>query len=191
MARPKSEDKRSAILTAAISVLAERGLAATPTSAISKAAGVAEGTLFTYFKTKDDLVNALYREIKMEMADLLLSSYPHRANVRRKFQHIWDFYVNWGVANPQKSQVMQQLSVAAQITEASRAAGYAPFAELEKTALDAIAARELQPYPVAFIAATMESLAKTTMAFMAHDPDSAERFRASGFDVFWNGIAYR
>jgi hypothetical protein len=37
----------------------------------------------------------------------------------------------------------------------------------------------------------MESLAKTTMAFMAHDPDSAERFRASGFDVFWNGIAYR
>lgn len=45
---------------------------ATPTSAISKAAGVAEGTLFTYFKTKDDLVNALYRAIKFEIAEATL-----------------------------------------------------------------------------------------------------------------------
>jgi AcrR family transcriptional regulator len=191
MARPKSEDKRDAILTAAIEVLAERGLAATPTSAISKAAGVAEGTLFTYFKTKDDLVNELYREIKIEIADVLLSAYPQRANVRSKFQHIWDCYVNWGVANPAKNNVMEQLRVAAQITEESRAAGYAPFAELEKTALAAIAAKELRPYPVAFIAATMESLAKTTMAFMAHEPDAAARYRTSGFDVFWNGISIR
>ena len=65
MARPKSEDKRNAILDAATRVFAERGLAAAPTSEISRRAGVADGTLFTYFKTKDDLINALYREIKL------------------------------------------------------------------------------------------------------------------------------
>jgi AcrR family transcriptional regulator len=64
MARPKSEDKRNAILSAATEVFAERGLSAA-TSAISSAAGVAEGTLFTYFKTKDELINALYRETKL------------------------------------------------------------------------------------------------------------------------------
>jgi AcrR family transcriptional regulator len=52
-------------LDAATRVFAERGLTAAPRSDISKQAGVAEGNLFTYFKTKDDLIKALYREIKL------------------------------------------------------------------------------------------------------------------------------
>jgi AcrR family transcriptional regulator len=100
MARPKSQDKRNAILDAATRLFAERGLTAAPTSEISKQAGVAEGTLFTYFKTKDDLINALYREIKLELADAMMSDYPRKKNVRIKLRHVWDRYVNWGIANP-------------------------------------------------------------------------------------------
>jgi len=44
MARPKSEDKRNAILAAAIPVIAEQGVGA-PTAKIAQLAGVAEGTL--------------------------------------------------------------------------------------------------------------------------------------------------
>ena len=44
-------------------LFAERGIGHAPTSAIAAAAGVAEGTLFTYFKTKDELLNELYREL--------------------------------------------------------------------------------------------------------------------------------
>ena len=58
MARPRSEDKRNAILDAAIAEFASRGAWSTPTSAISRAAGVAEGTLFTYFANKEVLVMA-------------------------------------------------------------------------------------------------------------------------------------
>ena len=54
MARPRSEDKRTAILEAATEVVAVLGVGA-PTAKIAKGAGVAEGTLFTYFATKDDL----------------------------------------------------------------------------------------------------------------------------------------
>src|ERR1700735_491061 len=99
MARPKSEDKRNAILTAATHVFADRGLGA-PTSAISQAAGLAEGTLFTYFPTKDELINALYRDIKLALADAMMSNYPRRAGIRNRFQHVWDRYVIWGVKNP-------------------------------------------------------------------------------------------
>jgi AcrR family transcriptional regulator len=41
-------------------VFAERGPGA-PTSAISAAAAVADGTLFLYFKTKDDLQPKLHQ----------------------------------------------------------------------------------------------------------------------------------
>jgi AcrR family transcriptional regulator len=74
MARPRSDDKRKAILRAGVQVFAQRGLNA-PTAAISAAAGVAEGALFVYFKTKDNLLNQLYREIKLELADAMMSSF--------------------------------------------------------------------------------------------------------------------
>ena len=83
MARAKSEDKRNAILSAATEVFAERGLAAA-TSAISHAAGVAEGTLFTYFGTKDELINALYCAIKLELADAMMSGFPRKQSVRNR-----------------------------------------------------------------------------------------------------------
>ena len=68
MARPRSEDKQIALLEAATEVVAEQGLAA-PTSLIAKRAGVAEGTLFRYFPTKDELLNALYLDIKRSLGE--------------------------------------------------------------------------------------------------------------------------
>ncbi|MDW7541655.1 helix-turn-helix domain-containing protein, partial [Klebsiella pneumoniae] len=58
MARPKSEDKKQALLEAATAAFAQSGIAAS-TSAIARSAGVAEGTLFRYFATKDELLNEL------------------------------------------------------------------------------------------------------------------------------------
>ncbi|MCA3789336.1 TetR family transcriptional regulator, partial [Burkholderia sp.] len=52
MARPRSPDKHDAILAAAARALAEDGATAT-TARIARLAGVAEGTVFTYFETKD------------------------------------------------------------------------------------------------------------------------------------------
>jgi AcrR family transcriptional regulator len=57
---PRSDSKRNTILVATAKVFAERGPGAS-TSAISAAAAVADGTLFLYFKTKDDLQPKLHQ----------------------------------------------------------------------------------------------------------------------------------
>src|ERR1700721_4538603 len=110
MTRPKSENKRNAILDAATRLFAERGLTAAPTSEISKLAGIAEGTLFTYFQTKDDLINALYREIKLELAGAMMSDFPRKKKVGTNLRHVWDHSVNWGIANPNQRKVLAQLT---------------------------------------------------------------------------------
>jgi len=110
LAKPKSEDKRNAILSAATQVFAERGLGA-PTAAITGAAGIAEGSLFTYFKTKDELINALYRELKLELADATMSGFPRKQSVRHRLEHLWNGYVQWGVANPDRQKVLKQIQV--------------------------------------------------------------------------------
>src|ERR1700724_1343493 len=141
MARPRSEDKRNAILEAATRLFAERGLAAAPTSEISKLAGVAEGTLFTYFGTKDELINSLYRELKLELADAMMSDFPRKKNVRTRLRHVWDRYVNWGIANPRQRKVLAQLQVSEALTKESREAAGAPFVEFQAMIRDAIEQR--------------------------------------------------
>jgi AcrR family transcriptional regulator len=57
--RAENKDKtKQAILEAALHLFADKGFYRTTTKAISRRAGIAEGTLFNYFQTKEDL--ALY-----------------------------------------------------------------------------------------------------------------------------------
>lgn len=188
MARPKSEDKRNAILAAATEVIAEQGLGA-PTARIAKLAGVAEGTLFTYFDNKDELLNALYLDIKSELRDEMMTSYPKQASVRERAQYVWDKFVDWGVAQPQKRRAMAQLAVSERLTEPTRAAGMNSFAHINEMIQASVASGALRDHPPAFVSAIMSALAETTMDFIVREPGEAQRYRQVGFEAFWNAIA--
>jgi AcrR family transcriptional regulator len=189
MARPKSEDKRNAILEAATRLFAERGLTAAPTSEISKHAGVAEGTLFTYFKTKDDLINALYREIKLELADAMMSDFPRKKNVGTRLRHVWDRYANWGIANPKQRKVLAQLMVSEVLTKEFRDAGSAPFVEFQTMIRDAIEQRVFRnDVPVELISKSLTVLVEATIDLTVSNPSKAKTYRDSGFLMFWAGI---
>jgi len=189
MARPKSEDKRNAILEAATHLFAERGLTAAPTAEISKHAGVAEGTLFTYFKTKDDLINALYREIKLELADAMMSDFPRKKNVGTRLRHVWDRYVNWGIANPKQRKVLAQLTVSEVLTKESKDAGSAPFVEFQTMIRDAIEQRVFRnDVPVELISKSLTVLVEATIDLTVSNPSKAKTYRDSGFQMFWAGI---
>ena len=189
MARPKSGDKRNAILEAATRLFAERGLAAAPTSEISNWAGVAEGTLFTYFRTKDDLINSLYREIKLELADAMMSDFPRKKNVRTRLRHVWDRYVNWGIANSKQRKALAQLQVSEVVTKESKDAGGAPFVEFQTMIRDAIEQRVFRnDLPVELISKSLAALVEATIDLTVSNPSKAKEYRDSGFQMFWAGI---
>jgi AcrR family transcriptional regulator len=190
MAKPKSEDKRNAILSAATEVFAERGLGA-PTAAITSAARIAEGSLFTYFKTKDDLINALYRELKLELADSMMAGFPRKQSVRHRLEHVWNGYVQWGVANPNQQRVLKQIQVWGGLTEESKQAGSAPFTEIQRMTEDAVAQRIYKDMPQTLIVATLVALAEMTMDFMVREPEGAEMYRTVGFEMLWAAITRR
>ena len=53
-------DKREAILNAATRVFAEKGFFNSKVADIAKAAGVADGTVYLYFKNKDDVLHSVF-----------------------------------------------------------------------------------------------------------------------------------
>ncbi|MGH8447299.1 MAG: TetR/AcrR family transcriptional regulator [Solimonas sp.] len=188
MARPRSDDKRKAILAAATQVVAEQGIGA-PTAKIAKLAGVAEGSLFTYFSNKDELINQLYVELKSELGELMMVGYPKRAATKAKVKHAWQRYVDWGVAHPAKRKAMAQLAVSDRISEQTRAVMMRSFAEMNELLGDTLAHGPLRGCPDNFVGALMGAMAETTMEFMSREPKSAERYADAGFEAFWNAVA--
>lgn len=62
-------DKRTLIINAAIAVFAEKGFLLAPVSDIAGRAGVADGTIYRYFKNKEDLLLSIFEQ---KMDELLV-----------------------------------------------------------------------------------------------------------------------
>jgi AcrR family transcriptional regulator len=58
---------RAKLMQAAARIVAGEGMSAATTAAIAAEAGVAEGTLYRHFESKDDLLIAAYRQMKQEV----------------------------------------------------------------------------------------------------------------------------
>ncbi|HUK57186.1 MAG TPA: TetR/AcrR family transcriptional regulator [Nitrospiria bacterium] len=70
MARP-AIDRKDLILKAAIKVFARRGFSRARTAAIAREARVAEGTIYNYFKSKDDLILTIFERTCRELIQSL------------------------------------------------------------------------------------------------------------------------
>jgi AcrR family transcriptional regulator len=188
MARPKSEDKRNAIMAAATRVIVTHGLSA-PTAMIAQEAGVSNGSLFTYFETKADLFNQLYLQLKAGMASAALEGLSAEAGLRKQVFHIWSNWMGWAVSNPEKRRALAQLSVSDEITPATRAAAHKTMAGIAELLERSRANGSLRNAPMGFVVAIMNSLADATMDFMIHDPTNAKKHCKVGFDALWRVIA--
>lgn len=69
-AKPQTGDKRQAILRAAIAVFAHNGYFNSKVADIAREAGVADGTVYLYFKSKEDILHSIFdRSVDEALAD--------------------------------------------------------------------------------------------------------------------------
>jgi AcrR family transcriptional regulator len=188
MSRPRSDEKRSAILEAATRIIVMQGLSA-PTAGIAKEAGVANGSLFTYFETKTDLFNHLYLELKAEMASATLKNLPVSEELHEQFFHAWRNWMNWVLSNPEKRRALAQLGVSDDITSETRAVGHKTMAPVAELLGRARAGGPMQNVPMGFVVAVMNSVAEATMDFMIQDPANAKKHSKEGFDALWRMVS--
>lgn len=66
MPRRRTEDKRQRILQGAVRVFARKGYFAARVSDIARKAGVADGTIYLYFRNKEDILVSLFDEVMAE-----------------------------------------------------------------------------------------------------------------------------
>jgi TetR/AcrR family fatty acid metabolism transcriptional regulator len=76
MARPRTADKRQRILHAAVSVFASKGYFGARVSDIAKKAGVADGTIYLYFRNKEDILVSLFDDLMSEHVEQVKAALP-------------------------------------------------------------------------------------------------------------------
>lgn len=175
-------------MEAAIRVIAAQGLGA-PTMKIAEEAGVANGSLFTYFDTKADLFNHLYIELKAGMVSAALEGLPAQADLRKRLFHVWANWMEWAVSYPERRRALAQLAVSDEVTPATRAAGQKTMMGIAQMMQEMRTNGPMHNVPMPFVGAIVNALAEATMDFMIQDPLNAKKHCRAGFDTLWRAVA--
>jgi AcrR family transcriptional regulator len=105
----KSDHKRNAIIKAAMELIAERGFHQSPTSLISKRAGVGTGTIYRYFKNKDVLIEEVFNTIwKKSLSVAALKNVIEKAPLREQFIRMNKAILTHFIQNPYECKFLEQ-----------------------------------------------------------------------------------
>lgn len=89
--------KREAVLNSTLALIKEHGFHGTPMSMIAKHAGVAAGTIYHYFDSKDTLIVELYIHVKEQLAGAMLGNdnkdLPYKDRFFNFMINQYNFYV--------------------------------------------------------------------------------------------------
>nr|WP_269811591.1 MULTISPECIES: TetR/AcrR family transcriptional regulator [Buttiauxella] len=176
-------------MDAATIAIGQSGIAAS-TAQIARGAGVAEGTLFRYFATKDDLINELYLYLKQSLLISMQANLDRTLKDPKEYtRYIWNSYIDWAIGHPEAHRAIRQLSVSDKIDDDTKQKVAELFPELHEICSQSILkAFQCGPYR-AFSDAIFSSLAETTMEFASREPERAGDFKALGFETMWRALA--
>jgi len=183
------DDKQRAILEATLELVAARGFHGTPMSQVAKKSGVAVGTIYRYFPGKEDLISALYLEVKRRLAQAALQVYSSRAPAGDGFKQIFGTVIHYCVGHPHELSFAEQCDNSPLIRPEARAEGLNLARPIEEFFARAKAEGLLKPLPNevlgAIVAGAVISLAKLHLA--SGSPVSDEALDAE-LEAVWDAI---
>lgn len=98
---PSKRDRtRLALLESAIEVIAERGLESISIDDLTRSAGMARGTFYNYFETRDDVVRAVSELIKQRAEQQVIDRIPTEYDDATTIACILYGFLQFGIDNP-------------------------------------------------------------------------------------------
>lgn len=102
-------DRPAAIRRALRDLVAKNGFHGTSMSAVTAAAGVAAGTAYVHYESKEALVHATYLEVKQDLADAVLEGLDPDAGPAERYRQIWLAAHAHLEAEPERARFLTQM----------------------------------------------------------------------------------
>src|SRR6266403_3544352 len=135
--RPAGGDKRAAIIRAAIRVFAHNGYFNSKVADIAREAGVADGTVYLYFKSKEEILHSIFdRSVDEAVADAR-KQLDAISDPREKLRQIAKLHLERLGADRDLAVVFQvELRGSTKFMEEFSAAGFAEYLDLLRQILE-------------------------------------------------------
>ncbi|PKB16708.1 TetR/AcrR family transcriptional regulator [Flavobacterium sp. 5] len=100
-------NKNEVIIATALNMFVENGFHGTATSKIAQQAGVANGTLFNYFATKEILIVSIYNDVVKKLDDFIIQSLESSSVSKESFRSLFVASLQWNLENKLEFQFLQ------------------------------------------------------------------------------------
>ena len=101
-------EKRDAVMQAALEMVGEHGFHGSPMAGIADRAGVAAGTIYRFFDSKDTLIKEIKASLDGQILAAVSEGYPDGKPVRERFLHIERRVIGYFIASPLQFRFMEQ-----------------------------------------------------------------------------------
>lgn len=105
--RNQHSDKRPRILDAAVKVFAHKGFFQAKVAEIAREAGVADGTIYLYFKNKDDLLISIFEEKMRDVIARFQQAISQRSDARSRLRCLVRMHLAGLQEYPELAAVLQ------------------------------------------------------------------------------------
>lgn len=190
MSRTRAPERRESFLSAALKLFAANGVQQTSTSEIARAAGAAAGTLFLYFPTKQDLIQALVLNISRDQAESIHALIKPTLSVRETFFEIWNGSLRWFLEHMEAYLYIQQIRDSGILSETVIQESSKFFDYYYRAIQKGLAEGLIRPYPAELIGGILYHNIVAVMNLIRAQPDLSlqAQYIRQGFEIFWNGI---
>lgn len=183
-------NKKDKIFKAAIRLFSENGFHGTPTSKIAKEAGVANGTLFHHFNSKEQLINELYIDLKTELVNVSFEDLSKTQDLEVNLKHIWVSNINWAMDNKDKVIFLQQFINSPYLTAETKSEvdtlALAYFQMMDQALKEGII-KEI-PFDLIYTQATQQIFGVINYLLSLEDKSNKNEIIEHAYGMFWNGI---
>lgn len=189
MKNVKEFDKKEAIFQAMLELISKQGFHSSPMSEVAKQADVAAGTIYHYFKSKDELICALYIRLKEKFVENSLKTDDATKVFKDRFRHFYLQMIQNSLKKPKEFYFLEQFANSPYVsmiakTEITRLEQ--PIYDFLRKAVFTQALRDIPPkILVAFVMGTATSIIKLQLSgeFQMTSSDMELAFFAC-----WDGI---
>ena len=185
-----ADDKRARLLAAALDLFETRGFDGVAVPEIAAKAGVAVGTVYRYFETKEALVNALYRLLKQSYNATVLAPVEPGLPTREIFSAYWQRMTAFARRNPHAIRFMDLHHHGAYLDDESRALSRTYAKAAERFVRDARARGDIRDLDPVMVVALMWGAAAGLAKFSASGSLTFDARTANEMEeALWRAIA--
>ncbi|NOU16462.1 MAG: TetR/AcrR family transcriptional regulator [Bacteroidales bacterium] len=189
MPKIKDDSKVKAIHKAAMKLVIKTGFVGLRMADVAVEAGLATGTLYVYYKSKEALINDVFYETKKEVVDNILDPKHQSETFYSTFRNIWFSYFKFCFENPEKMLFCEQFLYSGYISKDLIDKVELMFEPLHQTLIDAQKNGLIKQVDVEILIAQMHGAIHEIVKILMKQKKQLGKIQLQRcFDMAWDSV---